>query len=155
MELCIDISNNNLGGSYPIDITAAVDLPAYYGAGVAAVHVKGRLYAKGGGFMLDSRLGVGLNMPCSLCLTPVAIELDFEHNMAYMLGDEDYGELINLAPAIVGAIAALLPMKPLCKEGCLGLCHYCGSDLNIAPCSCKAEQEDNVFTEALKIFRKE
>lgn len=29
-----------------------------------------------------------------------------------------------------------LPMKPLCREGCRGLCPTCGASRNAAPCGC-------------------
>ncbi len=29
-----------------------------------------------------------------------------------------------------------LPMKPLCSEGCRGLCPTCGANRNTAPCAC-------------------
>lgn len=29
-----------------------------------------------------------------------------------------------------------LPMKPLCREGCRGLCPTCGANRNLAPCAC-------------------
>ena len=29
-----------------------------------------------------------------------------------------------------------LPMKPLCREGCRGLCPTCGTNRNTAPCAC-------------------
>ena len=29
-----------------------------------------------------------------------------------------------------------LPMKPLCSEGCRGLCPTCGANRNAAPCAC-------------------
>jgi len=29
-----------------------------------------------------------------------------------------------------------LPMKPLCREGCSGLCPACGANRNAAPCAC-------------------
>ena len=29
-----------------------------------------------------------------------------------------------------------LPLRPLCKEECRGLCSRCGDDLNVGPCQC-------------------
>ncbi|MHB1318572.1 MAG: YceD family protein [Anaerolineae bacterium] len=29
-----------------------------------------------------------------------------------------------------------------CASGCLGLCPYCGADLNLGPCGCKTDQVD-------------
>jgi uncharacterized protein len=30
-----------------------------------------------------------------------------------------------------------VPMKPLCREQCLGLCQYCGQDKNLGECACE------------------
>jgi DUF177 domain-containing protein len=35
-----------------------------------------------------------------------------------------------------------LPMKPLCRSDCRGLCVVCGTNLNREPCSCKPVWED-------------
>lgn len=34
------------------------------------------------------------------------------------------------------------PMKPLCHLDCLGLCQYCGVNLNLARCECDAGPQD-------------
>jgi uncharacterized protein len=35
-----------------------------------------------------------------------------------------------------------LPMKPLCGDGCQGLCPVCGTNLNRGTCDCKPVWED-------------
>jgi uncharacterized protein len=35
-----------------------------------------------------------------------------------------------------------LPMKPLCQEGCRGLCPQCGTNLNQSECACISEWKD-------------
>ncbi len=35
-----------------------------------------------------------------------------------------------------------LPMKPLCREDCRGLCPVCGKDLNAGDCACVRERVD-------------
>jgi DUF177 domain-containing protein len=35
-----------------------------------------------------------------------------------------------------------LPMKPLCREECLGLCPECGKDLNAGDCACDKKRGD-------------
>jgi len=46
-----------------------------------------------------------------------------------------------------------LPMKPLCSEGCKGLCPVCGTNLNRNTCDCKPVWEDPRFA-ALRELRK-
>jgi len=35
-----------------------------------------------------------------------------------------------------------LPMKPLCRVECLGICPECGTNLNQEPCECREEHVD-------------
>ena len=45
-----------------------------------------------------------------------------------------------------------LPMKPLCKPDCKGLCPSCGKDLNLGACGCTHETIDPRW-EALKALK--
>lgn len=64
-------------------------------------------------------------------LTPEDLELDF-----YDEGLLDLDRLIQ-TEAMLG-----LPMKPLCREGCRGLCPVCGGNRNMNPCGCEAPLPD-------------
>ncbi len=46
------------------------------------------------------------------------------------------GQEIDLGPYFLELIALSLPVKPLCREDCLGLCPRCGIDRNIEKCHC-------------------
>ena len=35
-----------------------------------------------------------------------------------------------------------LPMKPLCREACAGLCPQCGTNRNSGTCSCETQSGD-------------
>jgi uncharacterized protein len=35
------------------------------------------------------------------------------------------------------------PLRPLCRQDCLGICPRCGSDLNLGPCRCSAGAEQS------------
>ena len=47
---------------------------------------------------------------------------------------------IDLDRFIFESIIVNVPMKPLCKKDCKGLCPICGADLNKEVCSCKVEE---------------
>jgi uncharacterized protein len=57
-------------------------------------------------------------------------------------GDEDAyvieNDFVDLAPMVHDAILLDLPLAPLCREDCAGLCPYCGTDRNEATCDCSA-----------------
>ncbi len=46
---------------------------------------------------------------------------------------------IDLDRFVIESIIVNVPMKPLCKEDCKGLCPVCGANLNIESCNCKID----------------
>jgi uncharacterized protein len=46
------------------------------------------------------------------------------------------GDEIELDDIFKEQLYLALPIKSLCREGCLGLCPICGTDLNIQRCQC-------------------
>lgn len=49
---------------------------------------------------------------------------------------------IDLAPALREHMLLSLPLHPLCRPDCRGLCSQCGADLNEGPCGCSQEETD-------------
>ena len=43
---------------------------------------------------------------------------------------------------LIEQIQLNVPMKPLCRVDCAGLCPRCGVNLNSGPCGCAGEQID-------------
>ena len=62
------------------------------------------------------------------------------------------GDEIDLAHEIEEQVSMEIPLKPLCDEGCKGLCFSCGADLNTGSCSCSREPVNLKFS-ALKDFK--
>ena len=52
---------------------------------------------------------------------------------------------LDLEPLILAAIYVELPLIPLCREDCKGICPTCGANLNDGPCGCApdASEEDD------------
>ena len=91
---------------------------------------------------------------CSRCLVEFSqiLELDFEVFCAKLpaartmnpkaLDEEDGGvhfhdgRVVSIDNEIREAVLLGLPMRPLCKESCAGLCPRCGEDRNEGPCRC-------------------
>jgi uncharacterized protein len=48
----------------------------------------------------------------------------------------DEQHLLDMEPAVREYLALGVPMKPLCREGCAGLCAQCGASLNEGECLC-------------------
>lgn len=62
------------------------------------------------------------------------------------------GDAIDLGPSVHDALALELPLAPLCRADCAGLCPMCGTDLNQARCECRSESIDPRWA-ALDVLR--
>jgi len=92
---------------------------------------------------------------CSRCLADFTqtLELEFDVFCAKVrpsstigpsrLDDEDGGihfhdgRVLSIDEEIREAVLLGVPMQPLCRESCLGLCPRCGEDRNQGPCRCE------------------
>ena len=106
-----------------------------------------KVYIKG---MVEERVGT----VCSRCLESFALPLSvrFESMLApppkgavemdVELSSEDletavyYGSNIDLAGILLEQLVVNLPIKPLCSDGCKGLCPKCGVNRNTDTCGC-------------------
>ncbi len=55
------------------------------------------------------------------------------------------GVEVDLGALFVEVVAVALPVKPLCREDCAGLCPQCGSDLAAGHCSCSEVRSNSPF----------
>jgi len=93
-------------------------------------------------------------VPCARCLVTASIDLSLPIHMTYAreseevldaeveITDDDVdfstydGEEIDLGALFREQILLAIPMTPLCRPECKGLCSQCGKDLNEGPCTC-------------------
>ena len=75
---------------------------------------------------------------CSRCLS--AYEAPFGKDMEWI---QPVGKatLIDVTDDLRQEILVEYPVKPLCQEGCKGICAGCGQNLNEATCSCKTQRK--------------
>jgi uncharacterized protein len=84
---------------------------------------------------------------------PVAekeISLERDDFDAYFYDDP----VVSISPIAEERIQMSVPMKPLCREDCRGLCPRCGSDLNVSECNCVVDEIDPRWR-ALQLLKKE
>jgi uncharacterized protein len=86
---------------------------------------------------------------CSRCLEPIkasfrlpAAELYRPAGDAWEEGYVVAATTIDLAPLVRDTVILSLPLTPLCREDCAGLCPRCGVNLNEGPHSCASEEGD-------------
>lgn len=89
---------------------------------------------------------------CGRCATPVDGELlvqvreRFTRTLPREEGDLDDAypiadDALDLLPMVRDAVVLELPLAPLCRKGCRGLCPWCGGDLNEVRCECEAPRD--------------
>lgn len=49
---------------------------------------------------------------------------------------------LDLGEAVRQSALSILPLKPLCKPDCIGICDRCGTDRNHNPCDCYSDNID-------------
>ena len=54
--------------------------------------------------------------------------------------------LLDLTELVRQQILVSLPLRPLCRADCKGLCPECGKNLNEGPCGCPAAPEESPFS---------
>jgi uncharacterized protein len=88
---------------------------------------------------------------CVRCLetTRVALTFEFDDIFYYPFYTAPEGEaavkesgIIDLAPLVRELSLIAVPMQPLCRPDCQGLCMECGQNLNEADCGCEVDDID-------------
>ncbi|MBI5644237.1 MAG: DUF177 domain-containing protein [Deltaproteobacteria bacterium] len=103
-----------------------------------------------------------IRLNCSRCLKEFDHELNINFTDFFVRGKEEGGEKelkdadldvsylegpeLDSTAMLLGQISLEVPIKPLCREDCKGLCSKCGADLNSGECGCdKDEKTDTRF----------
>ena len=120
----------------------------------AEVEADALLDAVDGGVEVTASIEAPWTGECRRCLKPVTGRLQAHVREMYRprtvgeADDEDEdtyplsGEQLDLRPLVRDAILLDLPIAPLCREDCRGLCATCGADLNDGPCNCAPPATD-------------
>ncbi len=136
---------------------------------ISPLELSGEVARIDGGYALSGRLVYGGELECSRCLAAYPFREDETFTLLLYprrppsegeieLGKDEldalyYDEpLVPLAPIAEERVQMSLPMKPLCRPDCRGLCPECGKDLNLGPCGCAHESVDPRW-EALRALK--
>jgi uncharacterized protein len=137
---------------------------------VAPVHLGFEVHKDKDRFRLVGTVRTALELPCSRCLEPFRLAVDQSFDLRYVpqseasreteteVAEEDLetsfyrDEQIDLNELLREQFYLALPMKPLCRDECRGLCPECGTNLNTGTCDCAPRWEDPRLA-ALKQFK--
>ncbi len=110
----------------------------------------------GKNYRLVGRAATRLSLDCGRCLDPYDFPIDAAFDLFYVphaeteaaageeaeVEEDDLGtayyrdERIDLGQLLREQLYLAVPMKPLCRESCRGLCPQCGTNLNTGTCAC-------------------
>jgi uncharacterized protein len=123
-----------------------------------------------GRYRLAGHVSGELELNCGRCLEPFRLPVTSDFDLRYVPRAENTGEgeeeveeddlstafydndEIDLRALILEQFQLALPMKPLCRIDCRGLCPNCGTNLNAGTCECDMKWSDPRF-DALKNLR--
>jgi uncharacterized protein len=106
-----------------------------------------------------------VTVPCSRCLEIVHTNFVAETRVVFLpptsdvpsgeesiLGVESEldlymhdGTTLDLRPLVREQVVLSLPVQPLCRDDCAGLCQVCGGNRNVELCTCQAGSDDPRF----------
>ena len=126
----------------------------------APVRLAFDIFKDGKQFHLVGRVQSTLVLECGRCLDDITLPVDLPFDLLYLPSQENAGEgevevedddlttayyrdeQIDLGQLVLEQFYLAVPMKPLCRESCRGLCSQCGTNLNTGTCSCVHEWTD-------------
>jgi len=156
-------------GEDGLDIQVSVG-PAWFEAecsdldirpGQKAITLAGRLEKAGENFLLRGDLRGDVMTPCARCLESAQVPLQVDIAVSYVEveeggagdpseSDDDDGDVLPFSEGVIDLTSELrdeillaLPMGPLCRPDCAGICPVCGGNRNLAPCDCVERQKQN------------
>ena len=133
---------------------------------VAPVALTAQVTKDGTKVRLVGRVKTTLEANCGRCLEPFAVPVDSAVDLMFLPADgaapgaadtaEDEDEIreadvgvsyykeetIDLGEVMRDEFYLAMPMKPLCRPDCKGLCPVCGANRNREACTCRAEWVD-------------
>jgi uncharacterized protein len=119
-----------------------------------------RLNRTNRGVLADANVATNLRFECSRCLDEVTVPIqtriteefyptvDLRTGAAATRPDGGTGFMlteaheVDLTEAVRQAVLLEVPMKPLCRTDCAGLCPECGKNRNEGPCGCDPQAGD-------------
>ena len=129
--------------------------------------------------LVTAELGAQTTRACSRCLEPARIDLgvlieeefhpvnidlgagprygrgepdDLPDDEALIIDDRN---MLDLSEVIRQALTVALPMAPLCRPDCAGICPVCSRDRNKEPCDCEKEIGDRGLAPLAKLFTRD
>ena len=105
-----------------------------------------------GSLLVQGTVESQLRLECVRCLEPFALPITMEleetfglpgtsrrQDVTFVVGADGW---LDLTPLLREQAWIAIPMKPLCRSNCKGLCPQCGANLNRDSCTCENNRID-------------
>ncbi|MFN8062798.1 MAG: DUF177 domain-containing protein [Vicinamibacterales bacterium] len=127
---------------------------------VDTVEVRLRVQEQGVHYAVTGHVTAPLELACGRCLEPFPWTVDADVDLLYVpeaegqegsdreLEADDFtvatyrDRAIDLGELLHEQFLLAMPMKPLCKADCQGLCPVCGKNRNRESCACQPHWDD-------------
>jgi DUF177 domain-containing protein len=131
---------------------------------VEPVHLDVQIHKDKERFRIVGAATTRLELGCSRCLDPFTVPIDSAFDLRYSpaeaeadassrgddreVSEDDLDgsvyrdDQIDLNELLREQFYLALPMKPLCRDDCAGLCPQCGTNRNTGTCACVSQWED-------------
>lgn len=134
------------------------------------VQIEARVTCEWPVFFVDGSLKAGVQLTCSRCAVDFSYNVNTvfhcheepltlasnESNLYLLKRDMDIdhyaGTEIEINDIFREQLLLAVPIHPLCKPDCRGLCPKCGQNLNLGTCNCTVEERANPFSVIKELF---
>lgn len=154
-----------IGSNRDYEVSGMVDIEGANNT----VQGEARLTRTDRGILAKGVLHTEIELTCSRCLSlfkcPLTLNIEEEYfpttdmvtGAPLPLPDEpgcftiNEHNILDLTEAIRQYAIMAIPMKPLCRKDCAGLCPTCGANLNQASCNCPPKPADPRWSELSRL----
>ncbi|NLI99087.1 DUF177 domain-containing protein [bacterium] len=112
------------------------------------------LFLTGARIDMNMDINTRIQLECSQCGGVVDQKIETNAEVTFLQAlerNDDEGELkasdlefyteeLDLRSIVRDTLLLSVPIAPLCREDCLGLCPTCGANLNLGACDCGSEK---------------
>lgn len=114
-----------------------------------------QLAGQKGSLLVHGEITADLELACSRCTKNFLLPIRYQVDEVISLSDEDdqheywdspfldrERDELDLSGLSLQVLLENLPLQPLCRPDCRGLCPKCGRDQNSGSCDCQTEEID-------------
>ncbi len=113
------------------------------------------------GLLLTANFSGETTLECVRCLKAFSQPLSWTMTELYAFNEKSVSESgltvpedaqIDIQPLVREYALLEVPIKPICKPGCKGLCPVCGYDLNLGDCGHRLQENESPFSVLNKLL---